>query len=220
MRLIEICRTGNGATVLLWPEGNTDCDGDEQKKEEKMKKFMVFLCTMFIGCAHADTETINWYVDDSVYDTTTCQSGGDIVAPQTNPTKYGYTFDGWEIALYDFSTFDSSRATDRNWNESEHTWISSFPYGHISGVSLCSVTAGSSIGAKGTPDENTTGGQYCWCKATGYKPRDSNIVYEPNKILPWVFATNLGAECASKCAYYCASYPMYYTGFNSSLFGN
>jgi len=60
-----------------------------------MKKFLMFLSVMFIGTAYGVTETINWYVDGSVYDTTTCQTGADIILPAT-PTKRGYNFTGWE----------------------------------------------------------------------------------------------------------------------------
>lgn len=49
---------------------------------------------VFCSAAHADTETINWYMDNNIYATTTCESGGDITLP-TAPTKYGYTFQGW-----------------------------------------------------------------------------------------------------------------------------
>ena len=60
-----------------------------------MKKIIITICAIFIaGFAHADTETINWYVDGDIYDTTTCTIGGDINLP-TAPYKYGYTFQGW-----------------------------------------------------------------------------------------------------------------------------
>lgn len=62
---------------------------------ECVKRFIVFLLLVFCSVAHADTETINWYMDDNVYATTTCESGGDITLP-TAPTKYGYTFQGWK----------------------------------------------------------------------------------------------------------------------------
>ena len=48
---------------------------------------------MCIG-AHAKTETINWYMDGNTYATTQCETGSDIILPQT-PYKYGYTFNGW-----------------------------------------------------------------------------------------------------------------------------
>ncbi len=60
-----------------------------------MKQFVFLLCTIFIVfSAHAQTETTQWYVDGELYDTTTCESGGDILLPAT-PTKRGYTFMGW-----------------------------------------------------------------------------------------------------------------------------
>ena len=59
-----------------------------------MKRFLVLSFLIFPCITHADTETINWYVDGSTYATTTCQTGGDIILP-TAPTKYGYTFKGW-----------------------------------------------------------------------------------------------------------------------------
>lgn len=45
--------------------------------------------------AHAATETINWYMDGNTYATTQCETGSDIILPQT-PYKYGYTFQGWD----------------------------------------------------------------------------------------------------------------------------
>lgn len=59
-----------------------------------MKRLFVLLCLVFPCGVHADIETFNWYVDGSIYATTTCQTGGDIILP-TAPTKYGYTFQGW-----------------------------------------------------------------------------------------------------------------------------
>ena len=53
------------------------------------------MAIFFCGVVNADTETINWYIDDdTTYATTTCQTGGDITLPNT-PTKRGYTFQGW-----------------------------------------------------------------------------------------------------------------------------
>ena len=175
---------------------------------------------MFVCASYADTETINWYVDGSVYNTSTCQSGGDVNLP-TQPTKRGHTFAGWVVALYDFSTFDPATAgTSYTRNESARTWSTTFPYGIVNGVSLCSVTPGSWATA-GTPDESTSGGQYCWCKATGYTPVNSNIVYEPTSSLAWVFSTDRGSasSCASGCAAYCGNYVLANSGFRRTVFG-
>ena len=38
---------------------------------------------------------VNWMVDGSVYNTSTCTVGGDLIIPTTTPTKYGYHFVGW-----------------------------------------------------------------------------------------------------------------------------
>ncbi len=60
-----------------------------------MKRFVLFLFAIFVcHFSHAQTETINWYVDGNVYTTTTSESGADIILPAT-PTKRGYTFQGW-----------------------------------------------------------------------------------------------------------------------------
>lgn len=59
-----------------------------------MKKFLVFLSAIFI-CTIAIAHSIEWYVDDSLYQTTTCSSGNNVTPPIA-PAKYGYTFDGWD----------------------------------------------------------------------------------------------------------------------------
>ena len=58
-----------------------------------MKRILLFLSALFIATT-AIARTINWYVDGSVYHTTTCESG-DNVTPPTAPEKYGYTFQSW-----------------------------------------------------------------------------------------------------------------------------
>jgi len=60
-----------------------------------MKKLLMFIGTMFI-CTIAIAHTIEWYVDNTLYQTTTCNSG-DNITPPTAPVKYGYTFDRWNL---------------------------------------------------------------------------------------------------------------------------
>lgn len=63
-----------------------------------MKRIFAILM-LFIGTA-AVAHTINWYVDENIFHTTTCESGEDITPP-TAPEKYGYTFKEWrEWRLY------------------------------------------------------------------------------------------------------------------------
>ena len=39
--------------------------------------------------------TASWYVDDTLYSTSTFEYGATITPPSTSPTKTGYTFTGW-----------------------------------------------------------------------------------------------------------------------------
>ena len=64
-----------------------------------MKKFM-FCFLIFVHAnispIYANTISMDFLNEDgSVYDTTTCNIGGDIELP-TPPTKRGYTFQGWQ----------------------------------------------------------------------------------------------------------------------------
>ena len=65
---------------------------------------------MCIG-AHAATETINWYMDGNTYATTQCETGGDIILPQT-PYKYGYTFNGWSA---NYTPIEYLESTGTQW---------------------------------------------------------------------------------------------------------
>ena len=60
-----------------------------------MKRFLLFIFVLFI-CIGARAETVNlsWYVDNQVYQTTTCETGGNVTPP-TAPNKKGYTFQEW-----------------------------------------------------------------------------------------------------------------------------
>ena len=176
---------------------------------------MLFTCT-----SYADTETINWYVDGSVYNTTSCQSGGNVTLP-AQPSKTGYTFVGWQVALYDFSTLDPSVAgTNHTYNTSAYTWSTTFPYGVVAGTALCSITPGT-YAVAGTPDESTSGGQYCWCKAKTYTPDGSNIAYENTLSSAWQYNRDTGSAsvCASNCAHYCGYYVKLYPDFRQAMFG-
>ena len=61
-----------------------------------MKKILfLILGLLFIRIASADTVNIDWMVDGQTYTQTSCNIGDDLILP-TAPTKYGYTFRGWE----------------------------------------------------------------------------------------------------------------------------
>ncbi len=72
-----------------------------------MKKFLILLSMLFCGTAYAQTETLNWYIGDDVYATTTCESGNDILLP-TTPTKRGYTFKGWASSYIPIEYLEST----------------------------------------------------------------------------------------------------------------
>ena len=76
-------------------------------------KRIIFLLTAIFMCitAHAKTETINWYMDGNTYATTQCETGSDIILPQT-PYKYGYTFNGW---LANYTMIEYLESTGTQW---------------------------------------------------------------------------------------------------------
>ena len=162
----------------------------------------------------------------------TCTYDGALAVPSTAPTRTGYTFDGWTVRPeYDFSTFTvktgaeawgktkngncwyGDRRTDSNASHQVQCnsnfddlergeWKNSFSYGTIYGMTMCSSTAGTTRGEIGTPVE-TTNGEYCWCKVTGYIPSNSNIKYAPSNAVPWVY-TYKPSNCKAGCADWCA----------------
>jgi hypothetical protein len=215
-----------------------------------MKKFLCLICTIFVACgASADTETLTWYVDGTTYDTTTCQSGGDVVLPATAPSKAGYTFVGWSFGTYDLSTLDASingnRYYGRNasntcyvWTDS-HTqqsctlsdysdlelrqWKTLFNYGTVRGESACSASYGATIGEVGNPDISnpSNGGVYCWCHVTGFIPAGESVVRKPAVSL-WAFAYaySSASACASFCTSGCGNRVQDYSSLRAGLFGS
>lgn len=58
-----------------------------------MKRFMCVVCAIFM-CIGCFAKTIRWHVGDSVYTTTTCNSGDSVTLP-TAPAKNGHSFTRW-----------------------------------------------------------------------------------------------------------------------------
>ena len=161
-----------------------------------MKKALISLLAIYSINCYADTETINWYVDGTLYDTTTCESGEYINLPN-EPVKDGYTFLGWGDILSTLDVningngwfgrggFDGGRVvyacngldcSDPNMLSDLETYEykTEFSYGTIYGKSLCSQTSGT-LYEFGTPEENN-GGIYCWCKITKFVPTGGNAI--------------------------------------------
>ncbi len=171
--------------------------------ESKMKRFVLFLFAIFINIAtYAQTETIKWYVNGELYDTTTCESGGDITPP--NIDNFGYTFAGWEPAIYDMSTLDASINGTRVGDDG----CVNFSYGRVCAKGICSPTNGNDPTAVANGIDTTSGGNYCWCRLTSFIPTGETKIYEPLQGT-LVYDRNLSsckdANCTSDCGQYLAN---------------
>ena len=76
--------------------------------------------------------------------------------------------------------------------------------GKVRGEARCSDTNnGKSYGQVGNPGNSTTG-QYCWCRATGYQANGDTTW---QNVLPssWVFFDAISEYCVESCAYQCSN---------------
>ena len=155
------------------------------------------------GTAYSQTETTKWYVDTDLYATTSCESGGDINVP-TTPQKRGYTFQGWEPAVYDMSTLDTSINGTRSFVE-RNKWRVTFSYGDVYGESLCSPTA--PYEPTVDIDTETGSGIYCYARITAFIPINSKIIYEPlTSVWIWWLPYNSSSYSSTDmCRKYCSS---------------
>ena len=63
-----------------------------------MKRFLILLSLLFCNVVYADTINLHWLnYDGTSYQDSTCVIDSDLILPATPPTRYGYTFTGWEI---------------------------------------------------------------------------------------------------------------------------
>ena len=187
-----------------------------------MKRIILTITTVLMSLvAYGQTETTKWYVDGKLYATTSCESGEDINMPEM-PAQFGYTFGGWQPAIYDMSTLDTSiNGTSYSYNNSARTWQITFSYGIVYGETLCSSTANDPHSlAEGLNTENDSGGK-CWCRVVEFIPTDSRIIYEPKSSL-WAFFYNYGSasSCASSCAPYCVDLIRLNVARRAGLFGS
>ena len=99
----------------------------------------------------------------------------------------------------------------------DSTWVTTFSYGSVKGVSACTSYAGS----MGQVISTTTGktinatrgeesGRYCWCK----------VVHPVSSLWAFYYAYGSASGCASFCAYYCGSYVRAYESLRAGLFGS
>ena len=84
-------------------------------------------------------------------------------------------------------------------------------------MSGCSTKSGT-YAVAGNPTIGS--GQYCWCKATGYKANGSSEVKGPLSALSWVFDYDYGsvANCARGCAGACTNSAGNRSAYRGALF--
>ena len=181
----------------------------------------------------------------------TCTYDDTLTVPQTAPTRTGYTFAGWQVRPeMDFSTIPvNANGTERwgigvldgkdkcwidtdtgapwitacyndnNFNELQRNeWKVKFEHGTLYGMAGCSADSGT-LGQPGTP---TMGyGQYCWCKVTGYKPNNTDVIKSPITNLPWVLGYNKSTaeNCLYPCVAHCSFRAEFEAAYRRSMFG-
>ena len=181
----------------------------------------------------------------------TCVYDDTLTIPQTAPTRTGYTFAGWTVRPeMDFSTIPTNENGLERWAKGSGTggadgcsydtnilasqdvdcnsefddlqqqeWKARFSFGILYGMNRCSVTNGGTTGQIGTPEESL--GTYCWCRVTGFKSTNSDIISAPSAKLSWVYYDDSSGSivvcnrwCGIRCAY--AAYAVSY--FRTALF--
>ena len=101
----------------------------------------------------------------------------------------------------------------------QQEWKVSFEHGDLYGMAICSTTVGETSGQTGNPV--AVDGMYCWCKATGYKSINSNVISGSLNKLSWAlddypYGTIPG--CMESCATRCAAYSKSQKYFRDALF--
>nr|MBQ0091000.1 InlB B-repeat-containing protein [Candidatus Enterousia merdequi] len=137
-----------------------------------MKRFLCALFCLFVFVyAYADTRNVTWYNEDgTIYTTTTCTVGGDVILPQA-PTKIGYTFKGW--GTYYKLEYIESTGTQ---------WIDTGYYANNTTVFTLRANKASCSGyVNGTSGNQNAfyvcGGQWAW-----YSYRDYKYAIDTNSI--------------------------------------
>ena len=103
-----------------------------------------------------------------------------------------------------------------------YEWKVQYSHGTVYGMAKCSDTGGERWQTATSLIEVTPGSnQYCWCKATGYKPSGQSTIYGPSVHLPYVHI-GYRADCSRHCAWLC-TYDMTihdgYETFEQKLYG-
>jgi len=131
---------------------------------------------------------------------------------------------GWynnaNYCWYDTNTHSAQAVncdSDLTYKElSTYEWKVKFSHGTLYGMARCSATNGT-WAQSGNPAVSS--GQYCWCRATGYKSTGSDVISGSLFSLLWVFGDNGSVvNCARGCAITCAYGAKESSDFRTSLF--
>ena len=104
-------------------------------------------------------------------------------------------------------------------------WKTGFNHGVIYGMTKCSAKSWTHAAVTNFTDndlDSVAGDKkYCWCRVTGYKPNNSNIIYAPISVLSWVYngepSSNSVKSCFTSCVNSCAAYAWTSHGFLTAL---
>ena len=109
--------------------------------------------------------------------------------------------------------------SDSMYNELQpHEWKVKFSYGTLYGMSGCSTTSGTTVQIENIIIDS---GNYCWCKATGYRANNASVTSGPTSTLFWLYQHDNGGSattCAQYCARHCVNAVMYSSGNRTALF--
>ena len=98
-----------------------------------------------------------------------------------------------------------------------HEWKVRFEHGELYGMAGCGTTSGT-FAQPGTPTIGS--GEYCWCKATGYRANNASVFNGPLSALSWVYVFNYSSvtACAQGCGAGCARRAELSSAFRTALF--
>ncbi len=185
--------------------------------------------TLNNGACNANVISITW-ADASAEDIAaneagTVTYGGDIRTPRKAVHKPGKIFTGWTFIVNPLAVLmenvnTNGSASTPTSGDGSTSWSATFNYGTITGTSLCSSTAETTLGETGAPDESGTGDtKYCWCRMDNFTPTNGATISAQS---PWVFVYSRSSAdvCAGDCAYYCGFNAQNLSALRGGLYGS
>ena len=192
---------------------------------------------------------LRWYNNNTLMDVqsaaNTCTYDGALAVPQTAPTRTGYTFAGWTVRPeIDFAaTIPTNENGLERWGKGvrddvdfcyhstgtdrfagtvacnsdvgfkelkQQEWKLRFSFGDLYGMIKCSTRSPTATEIE----------RCCWCKATGYKATNANVVSGASYAVPWVqYGCYAEIEhCLYACGVHCAYQAQFDSAFRTALF--